>query len=208
MKPDHKKIFLTAIAVGTGLIVLAGYFFRFNAFQLLRNTLVNWAVILAGVALWIGIGNLARVHWGRIKKRNSGWGYSSVLLISLLVTLAVSAYFGPTAAPSMWIYNHIQIPLETSMLALLCVILVFALTRLFNRKFDAYTTLFLATIILVILGTISLPGVEFSTLRGIRSWVAQIWAGAGSRGILFGIALGTVAAGIRVLLGVDRPYNG
>ena len=31
---------------------------------------------------------------------------------------------------------------------------------------------------------------------------------AGSRGILLGIALGSLTAGLRVLLGADRPYRG
>jgi hypothetical protein len=30
---------------------------------------------------------------------------------------------------------------------------------------------------------------------------------AGGRGIVIGLALGTIAAGLRVLLGVDRPYS-
>jgi hypothetical protein len=31
---------------------------------------------------------------------------------------------------------------------------------------------------------------------------------AGGRGILIGIALGSLTAGLRVLLGADRPYSG
>ena len=31
---------------------------------------------------------------------------------------------------------------------------------------------------------------------------------AGARGILIGIALGSLTAGLRILLGADRPYSG
>jgi hypothetical protein len=31
---------------------------------------------------------------------------------------------------------------------------------------------------------------------------------AGARGILLGVALGTVATGLRILIGADRPYGG
>jgi hypothetical protein len=31
---------------------------------------------------------------------------------------------------------------------------------------------------------------------------------AGGRGILLGIALGSLVAGLRVLMGADRPYRG
>ena len=30
---------------------------------------------------------------------------------------------------------------------------------------------------------------------------------AGARGIMLGVALGTIAVGLRVLLGADRPYT-
>jgi len=42
----------------------------------------------------------------------------------------------------------------------------------------------------------------------VRSWLAQVPAIAGARGLLLGVALGTVATGIRILIGVDRPYGG
>jgi len=35
-----------------------------------------------------------------------------------------------------------------------------------------------------------------------------VWAIAGMRGLLLGVGLGTLAAGLRVLSGVDRPYGG
>jgi hypothetical protein len=40
----------------------------------------------------------------------------------------------------------------------------------------------------------------------IKDWVLDVPALAGARGILLGVALGTAATGLRVLLGLDRPY--
>jgi hypothetical protein len=40
----------------------------------------------------------------------------------------------------------------------------------------------------------------------IKDWVLEVPALAGARGILLGAALGTAATGLRVLLGIDRPY--
>ncbi len=207
MKPALYRSVLTAIAFCTGFVVLAGYFYHSGPLLVLRNTLLNWGLIFAGVALLVGVANLAQVHWLRVKDRRRDWGYSGILLFSLFLTLAVAVYYGPTAQASMWLYTTFQVPLETSMFALLCILLIYALIRLLSRKFEPHTTLFIATVFLVILGTISLPGSGFSTMREIRNWVAQVWAGAGARGVLLGVALGTLAAGIRVLVGMDRPYN-
>jgi len=42
----------------------------------------------------------------------------------------------------------------------------------------------------------------------MRPFIAQVMAGAGARGILLGMALGTLTTGLRILFGADRPYGG
>jgi len=53
---------------------------------------------------------------------------------------------------------------------------------------------------------VELPGLYGP--QSLPSLLAGIPAVAGARGILFGVALGTVATGLRVLMGADRPYGG
>jgi hypothetical protein len=43
-------------------------------------------------------------------------------------------------------------------------------------------------------------------LPALRAWLLAVPVTAGMRGILLGIALGTIATALRVLLAVDRPY--
>jgi len=35
-----------------------------------------------------------------------------------------------------------------------------------------------------------------------------VFAAGGARGILLGVALGTLTTGLRILFGADRPYGG
>jgi hypothetical protein len=42
----------------------------------------------------------------------------------------------------------------------------------------------------------------------VRPFVAQVLAAGGARGILIGVALGTLTIGLRILFGADRPYGG
>jgi hypothetical protein len=51
--------------------------------------------------------------------------------------------------------------------------------------------------------TVNLP-----LIGEIRSWIVSVPALGGARGILLGIALGTIATGLRILMGSDRPYGG
>lgn len=196
----------TAIAIAVGLIVLLGYFLPVDQITTLRVILLDWGVILAAVALLIGIGNLIYVHQQKVAQASSV--YSMVLLVALVLTLAVVGWFGPTHSNSMWIFNYIQVPIESSLLAILAVLLAYALARLLRRRTDAFSLVFVATTVIILISTAPLLGVEMPGLGDLRAWITQVPAVAGARGILLGIALGIIATGIRILIGADRPYGG
>lgn len=209
MKTNLRAVILALIAFASGGVVLLGYFIDLPGLRDLRLMFVDWAIILAAVALLIGVLNLARVHWTRVRSAQKGSLNSLILIVSMLSTLVVVIVFGgPTAPWSMWIYNHILIPVETSLLALLAVILVYAFAHMFHRSVTLPTLIFAGVVVFALIGNFSLPGLEIPLLRELRAWLTQVWALAGMRGILLGVALGTIATGLRVLLGSDRPYGG
>lgn len=196
------------IAIIAGLFVLLGYFFP-SIFGGVQATFIGWAIILAAFALLLGILNLALVHWKKIKTKAPGNIYSSVLLISLILTIVLASISGPTGGLSLWLFNNFQVPVEISLLAVLAIILVYAGARLLIRRPRWNTILFLVTVLLVLLGSVPLLFIgEIAPLSVIRNWLTQVPAIAGARGLLLGVALGTVATGLRILIGADRPYGG
>jgi hypothetical protein len=196
------------IAIISGVLVLLGYFFP-KVFGNIQSILVGWAIILAAFALLLGIVNLAMVHWKKIVNKGSNSIYSMVLLLSLAITIILVSISGPTGSLALWIFNSFQVPVEISLLALLAVVLVYAAVRLITRKPRWYTILFMVTVLVVLLGSAPLFLIgEIVPLSTLRAWLAQVPAMAGARGLLLGVALGTVATGLRILIGMDRPYGG
>jgi hypothetical protein len=196
------------IAVIAGIFVLLGYFFP-ALFSGIQSTLIGWAIILAAFALLLGIFNLALVHWKKITSKQPGRIYSLILLISLILTIVLAGISGPVGGLTLWLFNTFQVPVEISLLAVLAVILVYAGARLLARRPRWNTILFLVTVLLVLLGSVPLLFIgEIAPLSAARAWLAGVPAIAGARGLLLGVALGTVATGIRILMGADRPYGG
>ncbi len=129
----------------------------------------------------------------RCTRGEKGNLYSVIVLISFGITTLVVAFFGPTAEWSMWIFNNIQIPIETSLMALLVVILIFASIRLVRKRMSWFTLLFIGTALLMLLGSAPLFGVELPILHGpnglrainlpnsgyCRGTRLVIWRGAG-----------------------------
>jgi hypothetical protein len=196
------------IAIISGALVLLGSIIP-EVFEAIQSVMIGWAIILAAFALFLGIVNLASVHFNKARSTGSGKIYSIVLLVSLFLTIILVSLSGPTGSISLWLFKTFQVPVEISLLAVLAVVLVYSGARLLTRKPKWYTILFLVTVLIVLLGSapLFLLG-EVAPLATLRNWLAQVPAVAGARGILLGVALGTVATGLRILMGMDRPYGG
>ncbi len=197
----------TAVAMAVGIVVLVGYFIPLSIFTGLRMLLLQWAIILAGAALFVGMVNLSQHHWARIRARR-GVG-SAWLVFSLWATFFITFYFAPASLPTRWLFDAILLPASVALLGVLAVSLTVAAVRLPRRRPGLFTILFLTTTVLILLGSIGIPGVGSLPFVSnlLRPWLAQVPAAAGARGILLGVALGTVATGLRILLGSDRPYS-
>lgn len=198
----------SAIAIGVGLVVLAGYFFEFELLKTLRLVLLEWATVLVAVALLVGVINLIVVHWRKTSMEPQNQINSAALIVSLLLTLILAGWFGPTHPISLWIFNNIQVPIESSLFAILSVVLIMAGIRLLRRKPNLLSIVFIGTAVVILLMSGPLFGIDLPALADLRTWIGQVPAVAGARGILLGVTLGIVAAGLRILMGADRPYGG
>lgn len=197
---------LTAIVVG--LIVLLGYFFpQLASYQFL---LLDWAILFAGMAAFVGLLNLLGVHFDKIRKRQKGSLYSFVLIAGMLTTFIIALALTPqNPLVQAIVLNGVIIPVETALLALLTVSLLYAAIRLLQKRLDVMSVLFILTAALLFLGSATLPFGDIPIVGTLlRPWVTQIWALGGARGILIGVSLGALLTGIRVLFGADRPYGG
>ncbi|HTP08063.1 MAG TPA: hypothetical protein VMP08_07430 [Anaerolineae bacterium] len=193
---------ITGIA---GLIVLLSYIFPADVLVQLRIVLVNIAVIVAGMALLLGFFRLLNFHLRRVQQRRSG--YSAIALVAaLLVFVALIAdrllnyQFGATT----FVFNAIIAPIQSSLGALLAIFLGAAAFRMMQRRRTWGTLWFLLSAIVVLLTQI--PVSPDSVLLPIRQFFDALAMG-GLRGLLLGVALGTLAVAFRVLLAIDRPQG-
>ena len=206
-----KISFSWLVALLCGLAVLVGYFIP--AFQNLRTVVLEIAVYLGAFALLAGVWNLLSVHWHKVETEQKGSGYSIVLILAFLVPFVMVGLdiFTSDKKPfgywTLWVFNNIQLPVESSLFALLAVVLVYAAARLLRRRINAASLIFFVTVVIVLL--MSSPYVlrEVPILHQVRNLLNQSLVIGGARGVLLGVALGTIATAIRILMGADRPYG-
>ncbi len=201
------RIIAAGVAIAAGLLVLFGYFVPVEALLQIRLLLVQWAVILAAVAILVGVFNLFGVHWQKIRTRQKNAAYSILLIFSLFAT-AVLGIVGTNSPVLSFVLDAIIIPAEAALMALLAVTLVYASARLLRRRADAMSFVFLGIAIVILLFSAPLPFGRIPGADFVEWFITQFFAVAGARGILIGVALGALTTGLRVLFGIDRPYGG
>jgi hypothetical protein len=210
VKFNFKGIFSTVVAIATGAIVLLGYFFAVPVLTDMRIELVNWAAILAAFAIFVGIVNLLAVHANKVKRKEKGRSYSIVLVIALFATLILGLALRPEHPILSAVFNSVQLPVEASLMAVLAVTLTYASIRMLRRRLNVLGFVFLGTALIILLGTAPMPFLGDVPIMSdlVRPFVTQVLAAGGARGILIGVALGTLTIGLRILFGADRPYGG
>lgn len=211
MKGTLRAPLSTAIAILSGLIVLLGYFFDFPLLSEMRKDLLRWAIVLAGTALLIGVFNMVLVHWRQLRSGKGNALYHLMFFAGLVAAILIAGWFGISHAFTRWLYDAILLPVEASLMVVMAVSLTYALTRIFSTRRSVFGIIFLLVTLFALFGSAPMFGIEIPLVHGQNSLVtflARVAGLAGVRGILIGVALGSIATGLRVIIGADRPYGG
>ena len=205
MRQLTRKWIPLVIGSATGVLALGGYLFPSSVFAVYRDRLVEWAVIVAAFALILGVFNVLQVHAGRIARAGDDWGYSLALIVAAALAWIPALFLGPAHNVTQAMLAYVISPLGGSLAAVLVFTLTLAGARLMVHRRSPASVLFILVATVSLLGTTPLLGVEW--LADVRSWLIRVPALAGFRGLLLGVAIGTLITGLRVLIGSERPQS-
>ncbi len=199
----------SAITFAIGLVVILGLLLPDGILPatwggLIRNVtgmLLQLTTITAALAILVGIFNLLLVHLSRIFRRERGLLYSLVLIISF--GAVIITYFFARDVNTLLLEN-VQRTVESALAGLIFFALVYGAYRLMRHRVTWAHVLFILVVLIVLVAALPF---DIPALQDFRAWLLTIPVSAGARGLLLGIALATVVAGVRVLIGVDRSYR-
>jgi hypothetical protein len=204
-----------AITFLIGIFMLVDFFVPHHTVSGAAEEMKQWGTIVIAASIILGWGNLMRVHFHKIRRRREGWGYSLVTLGIMAVMFAFGGPWGTVEEGSTfnWMFLNMQVPLQSTMFSLLAFFIASAAYRAFRLR-SAEASLLLIAAIIVMLGRVPLG--QFMT----RNWPHAVQLPtlteaimaypnmAAFRGILMGAALGVMAMGLRIILGIERSYLG
>jgi len=214
------------ITAGIGLLMILSFFVPHQVIAVPADFIQASAIIVLAFSYFLGGANLLRVNIDGIYKREPGWIYKLVLVVSLVATVAIGFVEGKgfldQGRISKWIYDDLYSPMQATMFALLAFFIASAAFRAFRiRTLEA--GLLAAAALIVMMGRVPLGNVLTDWLFGLRwlpfpgvphdlhlstiqEWIMDVPQNAAKRAILMGAALGVMATGLRVILGIERSY--
>jgi hypothetical protein len=193
-----------------------------NADNEFRSSILR---IIVAFSLVLGVGSIIRHHFQKIRRKKENWQYSYITLIALVVS-AIIGLFGGIDAQGMLptqftvpltqyvfrfdiqtLYSNIMIPLAATMFSLLAFFMTSAAYRAFRAR-NVEATILLFAAFVVMLAAVPLVSSLFPKLSAFSEWILTVPNTAAKRGLLFGIALGSMATSLKIILGIERGWLG
>ncbi|MDX9859168.1 MAG: hypothetical protein RBT76_15390 [candidate division Zixibacteria bacterium] len=206
----------------TGVVVTISFFFNEQTTFIgqIQSGILIWVTIIFGMSLALGMVSITRVNFNKVKRRQEGWPYSLLVIISVFVMAIPSALpvswsplFGRNEGSIYyWLWTRISEPMMATMFAMLAFYIASAAYRAFRAR-STESTLLLLTAVVVMLSRIPM-GEWFLRLfhPSLPDWI-NIYIMNGfnlsvQRGIIIGAALGAASMSLRIILGIERTYMG
>ncbi len=197
----------TGLAIGVGTVALLALFLPGPMFASLRWLFLDWAILLSGVALFAAFVYFLQSQWKLILARRSGWGYRVLMILAAMVAFTATL-LQPQGGLGAWLLHYVLIPGGAALLGLMAVFVTYRGLWMVFRRGRGWGWAFAGLVVLLLALDLYRgwhgPG---TVADGLTYWIEGVVARAGLRGLLLGMALGLMATGIRLLGGVDRPYE-
>ena len=211
-----RRTFPLILAFVLGIAGIFIYYIPHSAAQNLENELARWDRIIAAFAMILGIYSLMRLHSGRIRRQQAGWGYSFLVYLGFGLMLSFAFYnngegpMSPQASeggPFNWMFNYVQVPADATMFSILAFFIASAAYRTFRARTPEAAILLLSAMV-VMLGRVPIGALISDWLPWAAQWLMAVPNLAAKRGILLGVSLGAIATALRIIFGIERAYLG
>lgn len=193
-----------------GILMIVSYYFGSSVVVLKDASTVvqKWTVIVAAFALIIGLINISRIHVNHIIRRTKGQWMFSLWCLAIMYIMLAAGLLGTTKNPGyQWLYTWVFLPIDATMYSSLAFFISSAAYRAFKAR-NIESAIMLVSGIVVMLMNAPIGTIIWSGFPVVGSWIMKTPVVGAQRAFMITFVLGTVALGVRTLLGMERGYLG
>jgi hypothetical protein len=204
----------------TGVLMFIQYFIPAEPQTVANGTFLNtlsrevfarsqdWVMIIGILALPLGIWSLLKANMQKLSGPKGERFYSGVLLFGFLIMIITGLKEANLETGSYFdlIFKTILVPIQATIFSLLAFFVASAAYRAFRAR-SVLATILLLTAFIVMFRFVPLGPVSTAVQVAV-GWILYVPNMAANRAIGIGIALGSIAMCIKIILGIERTYMG
>lgn len=197
---------LICAVFGVALFVL--YFSSSPVARQINLAIVNdYFQIIFAFTLLVGVLSFLKINLSSIQ-RGEDRAYRIVGLIGLFAMPVLALGWGLRGgSPFMWVFENIQVPMQSTVFALLAFFVASAAFRGFRARSTQATILLLSALIMLISRS-TIGDIIWDRIPQAADWIRNVPSMSARRAILIGIGLGSLTTSLRVIIGIERTWLG
>jgi hypothetical protein len=197
----------SAILTVFALLMILEGFLDVAIFRTMAGEVRLWSIIISAFALGLASVNLARFHVIRVARQTKGWHHNVVCLVMMAGFGLGGVFLGPRNPVYKFYFDNLYSPLSVAVVGLTIFFIATAALRAVTVR-NPEAGVLLAAAVIIMLANIPLGDAISTQIPAIADYINKIPNMAGQRGILITSAIGSIAFGLRVLLGLERTQFG
>ena len=196
-----------ALSFTFGMLLLALRYLKGATASEASVFLIDYWQIIFTFGLLVGVAAFVLTTIKKLSRREDVF-YDSVLLLGAAIMPVLALWGGiKPGSPFLWMFENIQVPLQSTIFALLAFFVTSAAFRGFRAR-NAPSVVLLVTGLIVIIGRVPLGDFLFPNVSELVFWIREFPSSAAKSALLVGIGLGSATTSLRVIFGVERTYLG
>ena len=202
-----KKSIPLALTFLIGLILIFEWFIPTDIGTSVGTGIRNFGIVVSAFAVMAAAVGLYLVEIRKILKNSPEklWSIWTLIVVSVFILLGILS--GSDSDNYQFIYESVLLPLGASMYGSISFYIAAASYRVLRFKGRQATVLLIPAMILILANTPMISSI-WAGFQTVGNWIMTNITQPGYRGIMIGTALGTLAAGIRTLIGRETGWLG
>ena len=200
-------LFLTFLV---GIVLIFQWFIPTPVGSLMETMLMTFGVIISAFAVGLGIISLTLYNIDHIRKRTPRQWYFSIwalFILFLFIALGLAKTPIGQSPEYTWLFNVTFTPLSGAIYASLAFFIAAGAYRSFRAR-NKETAVFVIAGALLLLRNTPYTASVWSGFPIMGGWLSDVVTTSVFRGITIGLGLGSIALGIRTLMGMETGHLG
>jgi hypothetical protein len=207
MSTVTKRTIPLALTFLIGLILIFEWFIPTEPGDMIGSAIREWGVIIASFAVMVGAVGLYGRNIKNIQKKGTDWIFSAWMIFVVSLFIIVGVTLGHQDTNYRWIYTTIYQPLSATMYGAISFYIAASSYKILRLRSKEAAVLLIPAAILLLANT-PLISSTWGGFSASGSWLMSTITQPAYRGIMIGTALGTLATGIRTLMGMETGWLG